>query len=166
MTELKFTLFEWQKHSQKSPGVPHYQQLLDFIDLQAQASETTCTTQKKKPGFDQHLRRPCGRVASFATNADSVDNNCVVCKTKRYPLYICAKFKLLSPGDKMSVPKDNRLCMNCLTSGHYQRQCKSVHKCKLCQKPYHTLLHAETRSNSVTTSKGLKLPLKCHPMRP
>ena len=42
--ELKLdvdTMFEWQKHSQANIDVPHYQDLLEFLDLRAQASETT-----------------------------------------------------------------------------------------------------------------------------
>ena len=42
--ELKLdadTLFKWSKHSQDmTEEVPHYQNILEFIDLQAQASET------------------------------------------------------------------------------------------------------------------------------
>ena len=41
--ELKLdvnTVFEWQKHSQDSTDVPHYQRLLEFINLRSQASET------------------------------------------------------------------------------------------------------------------------------
>ena len=42
VTELKLdseTMFEWQKHSQdKTEVVPHYQDILDFIDLRAHAS--------------------------------------------------------------------------------------------------------------------------------
>ena len=48
--ELKLdvtTMFEWQKHSQSCREVPHYQDLLDFIDLRAQASETTINDQTK-----------------------------------------------------------------------------------------------------------------------
>jgi len=43
MIELKLdvnTLFESQKYSQAKTDVPHYQDLLDFINLQAQVSET------------------------------------------------------------------------------------------------------------------------------
>ena len=39
--ELKLdttTMFEWQKFSQESPKVPHYQDLLEFLNLRAQAS--------------------------------------------------------------------------------------------------------------------------------
>ena len=84
MIELKLdvdTLFEWQKHSQPSPDVPHYEELLEFVDLRAQASETSCATPKKKLP---------NRVTSFAANTNSSGNNCVV-----YPLYVCAKFKSL-----------------------------------------------------------------------
>ena len=43
-------MFEWQKHSQSSTEVSHYQDLLDFIDLRAQASETSTTEQSKGSG--------------------------------------------------------------------------------------------------------------------
>ena len=42
--ELKLdtnTMFEWQKHSHDSNEVPHFQRLLEFLNLCAQASEIT-----------------------------------------------------------------------------------------------------------------------------
>jgi len=39
--ELKLAMFEWQKHSQGQTEVPHYGDLLEFIDLRVQASETS-----------------------------------------------------------------------------------------------------------------------------
>jgi hypothetical protein len=114
MIELKLdtdTLFEWQKHSQTSMDVPPYEELLEFIDLRAQASETSCATHKKKPP---------NRVTSFAASTNSSGNNCVVCKTEKHPLYVCAKFKSLSHDDKFSVLKTNNLCSNCLTGGHFK----------------------------------------------
>ena len=41
--ELKLdtdTMFEWQRHSHTESDVPHYNQLLEFIDQRAQASES------------------------------------------------------------------------------------------------------------------------------
>ena len=41
--ELKLdtnTTFEWQRHSHTESDVPHYNQLLEFIDQRAQASES------------------------------------------------------------------------------------------------------------------------------
>ena len=43
VTELKLdatTLFEWQKHTKESKDVPHYRDLLEFLNSYAQASET------------------------------------------------------------------------------------------------------------------------------
>ena len=48
--ELKLdqgTMFEWQKHSQKSESVPHYQDL-DFLNLCAQVTESTITDGSNK----------------------------------------------------------------------------------------------------------------------
>ena len=56
---------------------------------------------------------------------------------------MCPKFKPLSHDQRVAVLKDNNLCMNCLSSGHFVKQCKSVHKCRKCQKLHHTLLHVD-----------------------
>ena len=133
MIELKLdvdTLFEWQKHSQLSTDVPPYEELLNFIDLRTQVSEASCS---------MHKRKPPSRITSFTANASPSSNNCVVCKVEKHPLYTCAKFKCLSHDDKISVLKTNNLCTNCLTGGHFKKQCKSIHKCKVCQRLHHTL---------------------------
>ena len=35
----------------------------------------------------------------------------------------------------------------CVMGGHFKKHCKSIHKCKVCQKPHHTLLHMEQPRN-------------------
>ena len=42
LLELKLdvdTTFEWRRHNQSSTSIPHYHELLDFVNLRAQASE-------------------------------------------------------------------------------------------------------------------------------
>ena len=34
------TMFDWKKHTQENSDVPHYAEILEFIDLRARASET------------------------------------------------------------------------------------------------------------------------------
>ena len=49
--ELKLdqtTMFEWQRHTQTINDVPHYQELLDFLNLRAQASETSISDLAKR----------------------------------------------------------------------------------------------------------------------
>ena len=45
----------------------------------------------------------------------------------------------------MTTLKANDLCMNCFKPGHYVKQCKSLHRCRKCQKQHHTLLHIESK---------------------
>ena len=149
--ELKLdqdTMFEWQKHSHESTTVPHYSELLDFINLRAQASESLPSSKKSNP--------PNKPIASFAANASDTSPNCVLCKTDRHPLYACPRFKPLPHDQKINIVRSKGICMNCLRPGHFVKQCKSLHHCKTCQKPHHTLLHidntpAPTLSNSTPT---------------
>ena len=99
--ELKLdmnTMFEWQKHNQTSVDVPHYNKLLEFINLRAQASETTTSDQNKKLSKGEtHPNKKSfvsGKpVVLFAANTTDPVGNCVLCKTDKHPLYACPKFK-------------------------------------------------------------------------
>lgn len=144
-------LFEWQKHSQeKVDEVPHYQAILEFIDLCAQAAESVTIPIKKQNV--QFGKKPAqlGRIASYPAVSDESGgrSNCVICLSERHPLYACPKFKAMSHEDRRSTLKKNNLCLNCLGSGHFVKQCKSSHRCRKCQRPHHTLLHVETQGDS------------------
>ncbi len=81
MLELKFdkeTMFEWQKASQDSLQTPHFEKLLAFIDLRAQASET-CVFEPRKPFIKKY---PSRSIASFSANVSEHVANCTLCKTK------------------------------------------------------------------------------------
>ena len=86
--ELKLdvtTLFEWQKHSQSSTDVPPYQELLEFLDLRAQASEAAMSEPAKKMHTPKNESRPVTfrskPVASHAAAADTPTGNCILCQT-------------------------------------------------------------------------------------
>ena len=142
-------MFEWQKFSQDSCDVPHYQKLLEFLNLRAQASEASSeASSERKKGSRGDRKNPPGRhITSFAANATDQPDACVLCKTDRHPLYLCQQFKTL-PHDKMiSTLKSNNICLNCLRPGHFLKQCKSLNRCRKCQKPHHTLLHVDLKDN-------------------
>ena len=154
--ELKLdvnTMFEWQKHSQSTTTVPHYGELLEFINLRAQASETSVTEQSKK--LSKNDTQPAKRftstgkpIASFTASASEPIANCILCKVEKHPLHTCSKFKSLTHDKMISTLKTNDLCMNCLRPGHFVKQCRSLHRCRKCQKPHHTLLHVDAKVES------------------
>ena len=156
MLELKLdinTMFEWQKHSQSTTAVPHYGELLEFINLRAQASETSITEQGKKSSQSDTKPTkqftPAGKpIASFTASALETMANCVLCKVEKHLLHTCPKFKNLTHDKMVSTLKANDLCMNCLRPGHFVRQCKSLNRCRKCQKPHHTFLHIDAKVES------------------
>ncbi len=153
LLELKLdvtTMFEWQRHTQDHTDVPSCQELLDFVNLRAQAAEASSSERKPlKGGLPGHLgnSRSSKPLPSFAS---SVDTNCVACKGEKHPLYSCSKFKTLPHDRKLAVVKSNNLCINCLRSGHFVKECKSLHRCRTCQKPHHSLLHSDTAREPLT----------------
>ena len=92
-------------------------------------------------------------VTSYSVaTSDKASNHCVICKIEKHPLYSCIKFRALPQTSKMSILKSNDLYVNCLRPGHYVKQCKSVYRCKVCQRPHHSLLHVESRSENSTVN--------------
>ena len=94
MIELKLdgqTMFEWQRHSQESIDVPPYKDLLAFINLRAQASESSSDLVKKTPRSEPYTRKYANPPRHVASHSASLNHDCVVCKEK-HPLYLCTKY--------------------------------------------------------------------------
>ena len=72
--------------------VPPYDNFLSFIDMRPQATEISFLPSKKS--FVPPPKIPHTKVASGVGNTNS--DKCVVCKIERHPLYVCAKFKVMS----------------------------------------------------------------------
>ena len=112
----------------------------------AQASETPMRSQRGTKNSSS--ARP---VTSFTAHAGETGTNCILCKNEKHPLYICVRFKAFAHDKMVSTLKDNKICMNCLKPGHFVKQCKSMHRCRKCQKPHHTLLHIEPEQSTQVT---------------
>ena len=147
--ELKLdpdTMFEWQRHSNSSSAVPHYSDLLEFINLRARATEHSVNDSRR---MQNEMKKPHKHIVSNPVNTTPTNNEvCPLCKSENHLLFACLKFKGLSPAKRMSMVKSSGLCLNCLRSGHFSRNCKSLHKCRECQRPHHTLLHVESTTPS------------------
>ena len=106
--ELKLDV-EWQRHSQDKTEVPSsYSEILEFLDLRAQASETSLSSSSKKPP----TKKPFTPVTTLTGKSESM-GNCILCNGEQHPLYICPKFKVVSHSDKMSTLRKSNFCINC-----------------------------------------------------
>ena len=164
--ELKLdsgTMFQWQKHSQKETTVPHYQELLKFLSLHAQASETSVVEKRPSCGEARKSFIPNRPVTSFTANATPTVENCILCKSVKHPLYSCSKFKALPHDQMLATLKANHICINCLRPGHHLRECRSFHCCRECQKPHYSLLHMDARNNSVNPTPSNTAPSRESP---
>ena len=104
------TRFEWQRHNQSEVDVASYTNLLDFLDLRAQATQTLTPdqTQQKRThkGNPIHQSRQPHQHASFTAGANS---NYTICKSKNNPLYMSPTF-IAMPRDKIvSTMRLNKL---------------------------------------------------------
>jgi hypothetical protein len=83
MLELKLdagTMFEWQRHSHSASDVPHYRELLEFINWRAQSSENAVSESAKKTPSSK-LRKNLKPVTTFTANtSDATIEPCVLCK--------------------------------------------------------------------------------------
>ena len=161
--ELKLdanTMFEWQKFSQAHTAVPHYQHILEFVHLCAQASETSITEEKRNTPSNRvnhRSRVPPSKISSFTSTPVTESDQCSLCKNEKHQLFACPQFKSLPRHSKLSTLMSQDRCLNCLRVGHFAKQCKSLNHCRLCQKPHHTLLHVDHAVGNPSLSPTLNL---------
>ena len=65
---------------------------------------------------------------------------CPHCK-EGHKIWGCVTFKNDTLPAKKKTVYDNKLCRNCLNSGHMATACKSTYTCKVCKRKHHSSLH-------------------------
>ena len=150
--ELKLdqnTQFEWQKQGSESTTVPHYNELLEFINTRVQASESLTAPSKGSTPFANKKQPSHKPVASYMANPSDTSPNCPICKTEKH--------SSTPPHDlsscRTNMTKSKNLRTNCLSSGHFVRDCKSLNCCKTCQR-HHTLLHIDSSTTTHSPCSG------------
>ncbi|XP_048519333.1 uncharacterized protein LOC109534907 [Dendroctonus ponderosae] len=73
---------------------------------------------------------------------------CALCKQSHY-LSKCDHFHKLAPPDRLAKAKELKVCINCLSKGHFVNQCNSTFTCRLCGSKHHTSLHIKSKEPSV-----------------
>ncbi|XP_062558035.1 uncharacterized protein LOC134222906 [Armigeres subalbatus] len=136
------TLRFWES-SHNSKEVPAYRNLINFLKnhcavLQSVGSSHSVSADLKKPKLSvSHSSTSIGR--------------CCFCSEPFHPVFSCKRFMKLKISERYDAVRRNGLCMNCLSSGHFARNC-SKGSCRQCGKKHHSLLHTEMNSASTKSS--------------
>nr|CAH7760137.1 unnamed protein product [Callosobruchus chinensis] len=78
---------------------------------------------------------------------------CPVCN-KQHSIQNCSNFLKMTAHNRLEQVKKLHLCINCLKSGHYTKQCRST-CCKTCGKKHHSSLHFENNSSRTDESPSM-----------
>ncbi|XP_077255218.1 uncharacterized protein LOC143893566 [Temnothorax americanus] len=145
----KGTLDRWEATLERDE-FPKLDQMYEFLYKAA-----VCASKRKRSKLGESERSkgepPFKKRRIGSTNQTFMSNtsrNCIACKTKRHPLYLCDKFKQLPVPKRIETVRNAKVCYNCLRS-HRDSPCK-FSNCTICQKRHNTLLHLERYA---TTSK-------------
>ncbi|XP_071576787.1 uncharacterized protein [Temnothorax nylanderi] len=150
----KSTLERWEATLEKDE-YPKPEQMYEFLYKTAvcaskreRSKSSESERNKGEPPFKK--RRNGASNQAFMSNAS---RNCIACKTKRHPLYLCDKFKQLPVPKRIETVRNAKVCYNCLRS-HRDSPCK-FSNCTICQKRHNTLLHLEkyTAASNPNVSK-------------
>ena len=156
LLELKLdtnSMFEWQRHSQELADIPHFSKLLEFLNLRAQASETSVSHQRSFPQngnpSDRRGHHPSRSVTAFTSNTDS-SPNCILCG---HPPYTCTTLSLSLMRrccqcwkTTTSVSTASNQVISCVNASHFTIVVNARHHITLCRRwsqrvlnPHHPL---------------------------
>lgn len=89
-----------------------------------------------------------------ATTVEVQQTNCPLCK-KQHAIHKCQIFVDQSANERYQTAKTQRLCINCLRTGHSSAGCPSKYTCQSCHKRHHSTLHfpaKQAQSDTMTAS--------------
>ncbi|CAB4034841.1 Hypothetical predicted protein, partial [Paramuricea clavata] len=99
---------------------------------------------KGKQEDNKGKRQFGSRASGFSTQGELGKPNKSTCPCNaNHWLSCCDKFRKMSLEERNKYVRDNKLCLNCLTSGHFVRSCAKQSFCKVegCSGKHSTFLH-------------------------
>ncbi|XP_024871088.1 uncharacterized protein LOC112454106, partial [Temnothorax curvispinosus] len=140
----------WEEETKKDKeNRPTLENFLTFLNEQVRTLEIIDKTKGKSEASKTSAGKKQERKVALATTSQE---GCVLC-SKNHQLYRCSDFLQLSSADRLKEVKAKKLCMNCLSKGHFSAACKSS-ACRRCQKKHNTLLHPEQEEKTATDKKS------------
>ena len=143
----------------ESGSRPNFEDFLKFVKRRARlvnnefAEDLSVNTSKirgKGQGVGGRFEQKSSTLTAGAQQTQDVNREsssarqkCLFCSGV-HRIWKCLAYKKLSYEDKKKFVQENRLCLKCLSRGHFLRTCPRAHfRCQQegCNKEHHTLLH-------------------------
>ncbi|XP_076280097.1 uncharacterized protein LOC143208966 [Lasioglossum baleicum] len=153
---------KWSDHIGDTRTYPSYETLEKFMLKKAAALEAKQQSKPKPAALVQQssLTRPRS-TAHVIEESGRSPAPCLMC-SELHSIRECKAFRRLSPLLRFDFLKDQRVCINCLSSDHTVSICASPNVCRECHAKHHTLLH---RTENQGQSKAPSRPNRNPPSR-
>lgn len=137
---------DWEEYSYQEDleNLPTWDSLKKFLESKFRTLElvSPAATSREKT-----------KEKSFtATATTSTEKTCIKCE-EQHTLCHCKQFTDMNVKDRNEYVKKNRLCYNCLLSGHAVSRCRVPINCRICNKRHHSLLHEKREDVSKTENE-------------
>ncbi|CAB0033665.1 unnamed protein product [Trichogramma brassicae] len=106
-------------------------------------SSGAATTTRQSASSSDHRR-----ARAYATRQGCQD--CIRCGGEHYVVH-CDAFTSMNSSERRELVMKQRLCFNCLRTGHAVRACSSRSTCQTCGATHHTLLHEGSCKRSASS---------------
>lgn len=141
---------------ERKTDYPTLTDFLGFLDRQARALTTFQIDNKREisKGENNRKRFSVAERAKFNSKRAKSDEaqqstpdrfKCVICKEAHY-IYKCDKFLRSSLSERRQMARLNKLCHNCLKTGHLAKECLGK-ECPRCSVKHNRLLCSENPLN-------------------
>lgn len=123
--------------------VPEFNELLRFIDEQADTMESIQEPQISNKQFNKKFNRN-----------DNSNEKCFVCNKEHGSVTKCDMFMKLDPKDRLEKVKAAKVCRMCFAK-HHTDSCVSKFTCKKCSSRHSSLIHVETKNKSIVANAAI-----------
>ena len=155
----KATLQAWEEHNSQDIQ-PTHPNMTNFLLKRAQTIEALAlqtgnrpTTSHSKMGIPNHKFSKKMSTNTISVKQDNT-HTCPACKKDGHTLHQCQSFIAMPCKARQAFVSQNKLCINCLRSGHFFQQCPSKYYCRICKRKHHSILHYETQTNNNPESES------------
>ncbi|XP_075151482.1 uncharacterized protein LOC142225579 [Haematobia irritans] len=151
------TLTLWEQTLSDKTVIPKWAELDDFLTnrhktlesvSEIRKQESNSTTKSKSLMGKPHNRANSSNVKSFQTKVS--EPKCFLCPKEAHVIRLCPKFLKFDPNQRFTEIKSKNLCINCFSSSHTVKDCKSKYSCRVCHKKHNSLLHKPQSGQSNT----------------